>query len=273
MIVIPLIKLPFQLTGLVLKALPGPKWIIGAASVAVIGFQPINQQVESAWHYGFEKTISTPSVGVGKLRTPEVTVRVFHIPSAKQVVEQTVEAVAQAAGLDVNFRIGQRDEVIQAIIHGAINMGVTDVGQISYILATAQHESDSFRTLHEYGKGGYCGKSNSYDGWAGVGLVQLTWRGNFEKQKKKLGFDHLTTEEFCNTIATRPDVAVTVLVGGMIDGDFTGVGLPRYVNGSKRDYLNARRTVNGTDRAAHIASIAKNYESLVEKVLIDYGVK
>jgi hypothetical protein len=280
MIVIPLIKLPFQVAGLALKALPDPKWIICAASIAVIAVQPINKQVESAYHFGFEKSITTPSVGVGKLRTPEINVKIYHIPAAQQVVEasqkvvaEVVTTVAQSAGLDVDFTIGNPDEVETAIIHGAINLGITDVGQISYILATARHESASYSTIHEIGAGGYCGDSKKYDGWAGVGLVQLTWKGNYEEAKTKLGFDHLTTEDFCRHIATRPDVVITILIQGMMEGWFTGVGLPRYVNESKRDYVNARRVVNGVDRKYHIAAIAKNYESMVEQVLRDYDVK
>ena len=272
--------IPFHLAAQVLKLLPKPAPLITGACAAVVFVQPINQQVESAWHYGFEKSVSTPSVGIGRLRAPEVTVKIFHIPAGKQVVESTkqiVESVVnttiESIGLDVNFTLGNPDEVETAIIHGALNFGITDVGQISYILATAKLESDRFKTLHEYGTGGYCGEAHKYDGWGGVGLVQLTWKGNFERQKRKLGFDHLSTEEFCKTVAIKPDVAITILIGGMMDGDFTGVGLPRYVNENKRDYVNARRVVNGVDRAHHIAAIARNYESMVERVLKDYGIQ
>jgi hypothetical protein len=249
------------------------KVIVGAASLSVIAIQPINKQVESAWYFGFEKTVSSPSIGIGSLRSPEVTVRLFHYPSGQQIVESVVNTAAEAAGLDVNFRIGQRDEVITAIIHGSINLGIKDVGQISYILATAQHESASFSTLKEIGRGEGCGNGNAYDGWTGIGLVQLTWKGNFEKAKTKLGFSDMSTEQFCRELATRPDVATTILISGMMEGWFTGRSLPQYVAGGKRDYLNARRVVNGTDRASHIAAIARNYEALVEKTLEDYDVK
>ena len=232
----------------------------------------MNKLVESYWHYGFEKVFSIPPIGVGQLKTPPVTLKAFYIPSGKQVVEEAVEEVVKATGLDVNFSIGQPDEVETAIIHGALNFGITDVGQISYILATAKHESDNFNTIFEYGKGGYCGNSNDYDGFAGVGLVQLTWKGNYKKQKNKLRYDHLSAEEFCKLMSEQPDLIITVLIGGMMDGDFTGYTLPEFVAGDNRDYVNARRVVNGVDRAYRIADIAEGYEDMVERTLEDYGV-
>ena len=39
------------------------------------------------------------------------------------------------------------------------------------------------------------------------------------------------------------------------------------------DYLGARRTVNGTARANHIAAIARGYEPKVKQWLMKYGVK
>jgi putative chitinase len=39
----------------------------------------------------------------------------------------------------------------------------------------------------------------------------------------------------------------------MIYGWFTGVGLPKYFNSTTEDPINARRIVNGTDRASTIA--------------------
>ena len=174
-------------------------------------------------------------------------------------------------GLPVGFTVGQADETVSAIFNGAINLGVTDPYQISYILATAQHESASFRTLHEFGTGGYCGSARKYDGWAGVGLVQLTWKGNFDRARKRLGFDDMGAEQFCKEVAARPDVAVTILIEGMMGGWFTGVGLPRYVGGGRRDYVNARRVVNGNDQDARIAGIARGYEPRVKAWLREHG--
>ena len=43
-----------------------------------------------------------------------------------------------------------------------------------------------------------------------------------------------------------------------MQGTFTGRGLGSYINGNGTDFVNARRTVNGTDRSGHIAGIAQN---------------
>jgi hypothetical protein len=45
----------------------------------------------------------------------------------------------------------------------------------------------------------------------------------------------------------------------MIDGTITGVGLERFINNRRTDFVNARRTVNGRDRAALIAGYARSY--------------
>ena len=265
--------------------------IIGTICGLTVVYQPFNKQVESAWYFGFEQSVSTPSVGVGNLRTPEVTVTFFHIPAGQTVVESGQQAVAevattvaQSAGLDVDFTLGNRTEAEMAIIHGAFNLGITDVGQISYILATAKHESDQFKTTKEYGGcdyfaniaggGGYSnilGNQGREDActYFGRGLVQLTGRNNYKRMSDKYGVDFLTNPE----LVEEPGYAITIMIEGMMGGWFTGVGLPRYVNESKRDYVNARRVVNGTDRAAHIASLARNYEPMVERALVDYGFK
>jgi len=61
-------------------------------------------------------------------------------------------------------------------------------------------------------------------------------------------------------LVTRPEIAAFVLVHGMMNGTFTGKRLDRYINNSKTDYVAARRTVNGTDKASKIARYALEYE-------------
>jgi len=62
-------------------------------------------------------------------------------------------------------------------------------------------------------------------------------------------------------IVTRPAVAAFVLVHGMMNGSFTGKKLGTYINATSTDYVRARRTVNGNDKAAKIERYAINYES------------
>ena len=53
--------------------------------------------------------------------------------------------------------------------------------------------------------------------------------------------------------------AAYILFQGMLDGTFTKKKLSDYFNDDKTDWLNARRIVNGTDKAHEIANIAKMF--------------
>lgn len=104
------------------------------------------------------------------------------------------------------------------------------------------------------------------DGWFGRGYVQLTHRANYKKAGDKLGVDLLSDP----SILLKPEISVSVLVRGMMEGWFTGHALPRYIDGAKADYHEARRVVNGTDRAKDIAEVARQYEKALKEA--GYGV-
>lgn len=141
--------------------------------------------------------------------------------------------------------------------------------QAAYILATAYHESDRFRTMEEYASGSAyegrktLGNTQPGDGvrFKGRGFVQITGRRNYTDWSKRLGVDLVGRP----ALAARIDHATTILIDGMMLGTFTGKKLPDYVAGVKKDYAGARRVVNGTDRAAMIANYARAFEdALVE---------
>lgn len=89
----------------------------------------------------------------------------------------------------------------------------------------------------------------------GRGYVQITGRSNYAKWSQRLGIDLINNPG----LASNPAIAAKILVLGMRDGSFTGVGLSNYINGSKQDFFNARRIVNGTDKASLIAQISERY--------------
>ncbi len=105
----------------------------------------------------------------------------------------------------------------------------------------------------------------------GRGYVQLTWLENYEKQSKKLGIDLVQFPDE----ALKPEIAIHILVRGMMDGDFnkggTGPGLSFYVNETKQDFGEARRTVNIQDRAAEIAGFANIFLSALQKARAAQG--
>lgn len=140
--------------------------------------------------------------------------------------------------------------------------GVTDKQQVAYILATTVHESGAGKNMTEFASGqAYEGRSSlgntqSGDGprFKGRGFVQVTGRRNYQQWSRKLGVDLVGNPE----LARRPDLAARILVQGMREGTFTGRRLGDYVGGGKQDFENARRVVNGRDKAGPIAAMARN---------------
>lgn len=148
-----------------------------------------------------------------------------------------------------------------AIVKECQAQGVTNKAQIAYILATTVHESGAGKYMEEIASGSAyegrrdLGNTHSGDGvrYKGRGYVQITGRNNYTNWGKKLGIDLVGNPE----LAERPEIAAKILVGGMKEGSFTGKGLNDYINGSKTDFTNARRIVNGTDKAGTFAATAQ----------------
>lgn len=108
--------------------------------------------------------------------------------------------------------------------------------------------------------------------WCGHGLPQLTWKDNYIFQGKKHGLDLVNHPELMLEL----DISVKVMISGMIDGDFTGVGLSKYLcdgtqnSKGKKDFLNARRIINGTDSARKIAGYAEKFlDAIVKASLVE----
>jgi predicted chitinase len=150
--------------------------------------------------------------------------------------------------------------VIAAICSECDRFGLHLPSQKAYIIATAQHETArTFRPLEEYGKGKGrpYGRADSVTGKAyyGRGFVQLTWKSNYQKYSQILNIDLVNKPE----LASNPNVALFVLVHGFKTGAFTGRRLEQYITQGKTDFINARRCINGMDRASQIAAIAQQY--------------
>jgi putative chitinase len=91
----------------------------------------------------------------------------------------------------------------------------------------------------------------------GRGLVQLTWLRNYIKAMKALGVDFVQYPDR----ALEPALAAAIMRRGMVEGWFTGKKLSDYLNNKKTDYVNARRIINGRDRAEEIAGYAIAFET------------
>lgn len=137
---------------------------------------------------------------------------------------------------------------------------VTDLRQVAYILATAEHESHLGEWMEEFASGwDYEGNSdlgNTHPGdgpkFKGRGFVQLTGRRNYTDWSNRLGINLVDHPE----TVMEPKIAAKILVQGMRDGTFTGLHLGDFIG---QDFFNARKIINRLDRAPQIAAIAEEY--------------
>lgn len=95
--------------------------------------------------------------------------------------------------------------------------------------------------------------------WLGRGFVQLTHKTNYQNAEAKTGIPCTTQPELMLQAAP----AATVMFGGMIGGWFTGKKLSDYLGNGKVDFVNARRIINGLDRADDIAGYANSFLTAV----------
>lgn len=142
-----------------------------------------------------------------------------------------------------------KDDHIKLILDECKRQGVTAPNQLAYILATVQHETaGTFTPLDEYG-----GRKTRYAPYWGRGYVQLTWKVNYQKYATLTGLDLVNFPDK----AKDPKIAAFILVHGFKHGTFTGKKISDYISGTSCDFTNARRCINGTDKAALIASHAR----------------
>jgi predicted chitinase len=175
------------------------------------------------------------------------------------------------SGKLVTSLTGDQVQRIEAVIDGLQARSVS-IKRAAYILATAFHESDRFRTLTEYASGAAyegrkdLGNTQAGDGkrFKGRGLVQITGRRNYTDWSKRLGVDIVAKPELAATLK----YAVPILIDGMLLGTFTGKKLGDYVD-PLMDFKGARRVVNGTDRASLIADYAGKFLASLKEA--DYG--
>lgn len=154
----------------------------------------------------------------------------------------------------------QQVDIINRLLAAASHWGV---GWLAYGLATAWHEA-RLKPIEEWGKGKgrEYGKVNS-TGKApyGRGLVQLTWHANYERADAELGLSGALIKNY--DLALDPEIAVQILVRGMEKGWFTGKSLATYIGtgrGALKEFTDARRIINGTDKAALIAGYAEKFQ-------------
>lgn len=140
--------------------------------------------------------------------------------------------------------------------------------EAAYVLGTVHWETNG--TFEPVKEAYYLGtkaesyrKKLRYYPWYGRGFIQLTWLENYIKAGKRLGIDLTSNPDK----AMDPEISAEIAVVGMKEGWFTGKDLNDYIDSvdesDKEDFLefyNARRIVNGMDKANEIAVLSEKYE-------------
>jgi len=150
---------------------------------------------------------------------------------------------------------------IDAILMECELQGVVDVRQIAYIFATAYWEAHNPRKpelrmtpMIEYGGNAYL-VSKPYYPYYGRGLSQITWLDNYKKEAKRLKLDLVKSPDLILDIP----IAANSHVYCMSKGIYTGKKLSDYIKGDKCDFIEARRIINGKDKAKEISEIAERF--------------
>lgn len=185
----------------------------------------------------------------------------------------------QVSGLNFLLAEIERDKAINLVTEAA------------YLLATPYHETaKTMLPIREYGKGHGRKYAKIYtfeiDGkelavvYYGRGFVQLTWYDNYLEMTRAIKENYpalvadfeARTGEIFNLVyypdqALDPQIAYAVMSYGMRNGVF-GAKLGTHINEEKTDYINARRSVNITDKAKLIAGYAEKFEDILNAALI-----
>ena len=132
---------------------------------------------------------------------------------------------------------------------------------LAYCLATSYHETAfAMKPVEEWGHGSghsYSNPAGPYKKrYYGRGFVQLTWYDNYRKANTILNKQFNIDEDLVKSPenALKLNVASLILFQGMIDGWFTGKKLSDYFSDKTSDATNARKIINGLDKAHTIAT-------------------
>lgn len=99
----------------------------------------------------------------------------------------------------------------------------------------------------------------------GRGRVQNTWHDNYVKLEERFGLPFVSQPG----LLLDPDIDATVTIAGHMEGIWTGKKLIDYINDRGTDYINARKIINGTDKATVIAGYATKFEKAFRDAVWD----
>mgnify|MGYP000981238786 CR=1 FL=1 len=173
-------------------------------------------------------------------------------------------------GLFVSFtqqQVDGIDSILDTYEHWCINGWIdNDLRKLAYVFSTSYHETGKkMYPVEEIGKGRgkkYGLPSKNGKVHYGRGDVQLTWDYNYINMGKIIGEDLYNYPE----LMLLDNISKSVMFEGMYigksyKGTFTSKSLEDYFTTKKEDPINARRIINGTDKAQLIAGYYWKFKS------------
>ena len=138
---------------------------------------------------------------------------------------------------------------------------------LAYLLATVWHETAfTMQPIKEMGGVKYL-KSKKYWPYYGRGYVQLTWEFNYKRVSDYFKVDFVKNPD----LVMEPRYAIPILFTGMEEGWFTTKSFYDYLDGvdeddkeDLREFANARRIINGTDKQVKIGEYALVFEKALK---------
>jgi putative chitinase len=178
------------------------------------------------------------------------------------------------------------DGMAELLARIAQDPAIGDVRWVAYMLATVKHEcAERWAPVTEFGARSYfdkyetgtpignaLGNTQPGDGFRfrGRGYVQITGRRNYLRLGQALHLGSGLVDD--PDLALKPETAYAIMSFGTRNGSFTGRSLHQFIGPGQCDYLNARKIINGLDRAASIAGYARGIESILSQAAPDAPV-
>ncbi|MGI8669140.1 MAG: glycoside hydrolase family 19 protein [Aridibacter sp.] len=173
---------------------------------------------------------------------------------AVEVLQQKLDDIANGKIHDFTTVEG----TIEAIKWECKAQGIGIKTQIAYVLATTEWETaKTFKPVREafWLSEDWRRENLIYYPFYGRGYVQLTWEKNYGKYAEILKVDLVKNPD----LVLDGNIALFILVHGFKTGTFTGRKITDYINEFRTDFVEARRCINGTDRANDIANLAQKH--------------
>jgi predicted chitinase len=181
-----------------------------------------------------------------KMPEPRPEIKEEPVVAQKPFIPRSISAIIAQIELEFGDLSAKQEQGIAAILSECFKQELIN-SKCAYLLATAWHETNkTMEPVREaYWLSENWRKNNlRYYPYYGRGFVQLTWKPNYDAYGIADDPDKALELEF----------AAHVLVHGSINGVFTGRKLEHYFSlTTKDDPINARRIINGTDKAHLIA--------------------